>query len=299
MGMSHRDIKPYNLLIYNNRLCLTDFGLIWEDDCDELMTNIGENVGPRVIRPPELKAPTKQDGYMFQKSDVYLFEKTLWMSLAKNDDGFYKRYSRSDDDIYLKSLLDIEQTLEPIHILMESSTYDNYMQRNSIDECVQLLKKQIAIFEGTLPQKELDECRFDEMFNRTRQSVEPDEMIINSSHGIDEQLHIMANSSKMSIVEPGREYHIGILRSVHQIDQHVYELTFDIISGSLASRRKKLVFRIKEIRIGKDRCFIANTEQLRNPAISGMVICDRLNILFMISEDKIGIDGKYVLKFVP
>lgn len=299
MGMAHRDIKPHNLLVYNKRLCLTDFGLIWEDDFDELITGDCENIGPVAIRPPELVAPIKQDGFMFQKSDVYLFAKTLWMSLAKSDYGFYKRYSRSDDDIYLKSVLNIEQTLEPIHVLMESATYDDYMKRISIDECVQLLKKQIAIFEGTLPQKELDEYIYDEKFNKSRQSAISDEIIINNPFEIAKQLTTMANGSKMIIVESGRDYNIGAMQSVQLVDEYVYELTFDKISGALSSRRKKLFFRIKEIRIGKDRCFIANTERLGNPAISGMVTCGKLNSLFMISEDRIGIDGEYVLKFVP
>ena len=298
-GMSHRDIKPNNLLIYNNRLCLTDFGLIWEDDFDELMTGEKENIGPDAIRPPELKAPIKPDGDMFQKSDVYLFAKTLWISLTKVKRGFYKRYSRSDDDIYLKSKLNIEQTLEPIHLLMESATYDDYIERITIDECAQLLKKQIAIFNGMLSQQELDECIYDEKFNKSRQSAKPDEIIINTPFEIARQLNAMAKGSKMIIVESGRDYNIGTMQSVRVVDEYVYELTFDKISGALFSRRKKFFFRIKEIRIGKARCFIATTERLGNPVISGMVTCDRLNSLFMISEDKIGIDGEYVLKFVP
>ena len=103
----------------------------------------------------------------------------------------------------------------------------------------------------------------------------------------------------MIIVESGRDYNIGAMQSVQLVDEYLYELTFDKISGALSSRRKKLFFRIKEIRIGKDRCFIATTERLGNPVISGMVTCDRLNSLFVISEDKIGIDGEYILKFVP
>lgn len=298
-GMSHRDIKPHNLLVYNKRLCLTDFGLIWEDDFDELITGDCENIGPCAIRPPELMAPIKQDGFMFQKSDVYLFAKTLWMSLAKNGYGFTQRYSRSEDSIYLKSILRIPQTLEPIHLLMEGATYDDYMKRISIDDCVQLLKKQIAIFNRTLPQIELEEYIRDEIFNEDSQSLKADVMIIDSSYGINERLNKRAIRSKMIIAEPGRDYNIGILLSAQQVEEHVYELTFDHISGSLTPRRKKLIFRINEIRISfRDRSFSANTERLGNPAVSGMVTCDRLNRLSMINGDKIGIDGEYVLKFV-
>lgn len=298
-GMSHRDIKPNNLLIYNNRLCLTDFGLIWADDFDELMTGEKEDIGPCAIRPPELKAPIKPDGAMFQKSDVYLFAKTLWICLTRVKGGFYKEYSRSDDDIYLTSILNIEQTLEPIHLLMERTTCDDYMERITIDECVELLRKQMAIFNRILPQKELDDYIYDEKFHKSWQSSKPDEIVIKTPFEIAKQLTTMANGSKMIIVEAGRDYNIGAMQSVQLVDEYVYELTFGRISGALSSRRKKLFFRIKEIRIGKDRCFIANTERLGNPAISGMVTCGKLNSLFMISEDRIGIDGEYVLKFVP
>ena len=169
----------------------------------------------------------------------------------------------------------------------------------TIDECVELLRKQMAIFNRILPQKELDEYIYDEKFHKSWQSAKSDEIVIKTPFEIAKQLTTMANGSKMIIVEAGRDYNIGEMQSVQLVDEYVYELTFGRISGALSSRRKKLFFRIKEIRIGKARCFIATTERLGNPVISGMVTCDRLNSLFMISEDKIGIDGEYVLKFVP
>lgn len=88
------------------------------------------------------------------------------------------------------------------------------------------------------------------------------------------------------------------IRKYWKISEQMMVKYCDLNKG-LSSRRKKLFFRIIKICIGKDRCFIANTERLGNPAISGMVTCGRLNSLFMFSEDKIGIDGEYVLKFVP
>ena len=54
-GLVHRDIKPKNLLVYNNRVCLADFGLVRNmDETEEHITDIHENMGPRAIRPPEM-----------------------------------------------------------------------------------------------------------------------------------------------------------------------------------------------------------------------------------------------------
>ena len=64
--------------------------------------------------------------------------------------GFYKRYSRIDDDIYLKSMIKTRHTLEPIHVLIENSTFDEYDRRYSIEDCLRWLNIQKAIFENKI-----------------------------------------------------------------------------------------------------------------------------------------------------
>lgn len=55
LGFVHKDIKPKNLLLFDGRLCLSDFGLVRNiADTDEHITEMNEPLGPRAIRPPEL-----------------------------------------------------------------------------------------------------------------------------------------------------------------------------------------------------------------------------------------------------
>lgn len=78
----HRDIKPNNLMWYNNRVCITDFGLVWSDKEDSNLTTFYDHLGPASIRPPELESGMRADLIDYKKSDVYLFAKTLWIFLT-------------------------------------------------------------------------------------------------------------------------------------------------------------------------------------------------------------------------
>lgn len=116
LGFVHRDIKPKNLLLFDGRLCLSDFGLVRNiADADKHITEMNEPLGPRAIRPPEFQSIEEIDGVDYQKSDVYLYAKTIWMVLNCNNSGFLEEYSRNRNAVYIdKDKLQIE-TAEPLH----------------------------------------------------------------------------------------------------------------------------------------------------------------------------------------
>ena len=68
---AHRDIKPENILILNEELVLSDFGLYWGLE-EERLTELNERIGPYKIMPPEFERVQTDLDLDFRPSDVYL-----------------------------------------------------------------------------------------------------------------------------------------------------------------------------------------------------------------------------------
>lgn len=164
MNFAHRDIKIDNILLYDNKLYLSDFGLVWDYSDDQKLTGDGEGIGPHDIRPPELERYSDRiDNFDFRVSDVYLFAKTMWIILTRRRNGFKGEYSRGN---VINSLndrsIDLGDTLEPLHELMEKATKDDFRDRITINECLRLIDLQVSIFNKSIPQAEINRYVFEE-----------------------------------------------------------------------------------------------------------------------------------------
>jgi serine/threonine protein kinase len=92
--ISHRDIKPDNLLVLNNRVCFADFGLVKYPNKNDV-TEVRRDVGPRFTMAPEMRREAyKADGF---KADVYSLAKTLWIMLTRISKGFDGQYNPFSD----------------------------------------------------------------------------------------------------------------------------------------------------------------------------------------------------------
>jgi len=141
-GYSHRDIKIDNLLILDNELMLSDFGLVHNINDEINITGENERLGPYYIGPRELE---RRDLNMndFMASDVFLFAKVVWSVLKNDTMGFRGAYKRDNKEFYLNALDYGITTFEPVHQLLEQSTQMDMLKRISIQKCKELLSEQL------------------------------------------------------------------------------------------------------------------------------------------------------------
>ncbi len=103
LGFSHRDIKPDNILWYNGKPSLCDFGLVKDESDTANLTKNEKNLGAKFTIAPEMKRnPYNSDG---KKADIYSFAKTIWMLLTGDELGFEGTYNFEDSKHSLRQLV--------------------------------------------------------------------------------------------------------------------------------------------------------------------------------------------------
>lgn len=125
----HRDIKLDNILFYNSRVVLCDFGLVRHPSLERL-TGGTEKVGPWNTIAPEMKRAASKF-FIPKQADIYSLGKLIWIILTEDELCFDGQYSQSDVislDNYYKDF-----PLRRLHILLEDMTKNEYIKRPNID----------------------------------------------------------------------------------------------------------------------------------------------------------------------
>jgi len=139
-NVHHRDIKPANILFLNDRLYLSDFGLVKYPDRKDV-TEKGSDVGPKFTMAPEMRRYASEANGSC--ADVYSFAKTLWIAIT-NDlkcfDGQYNVFSTISVNNYCKGLY-----TKTLNDLLSDCTEHTPEKRPNMSEVVERLENWIKI----------------------------------------------------------------------------------------------------------------------------------------------------------
>ena len=145
-NVSHRDIKPDNILFYDGRYCLSDFGLASFPENPDEFTRSDKGLGAIFTIAPEMKRdPKHADG---KKADVFSLAKTMWMLLMGDNrgfDGVYNPFDPSHSLRYADHLSDVH-LVELERLLTVSTNNDPELRpdmesfRNGMVEWLEILR---------------------------------------------------------------------------------------------------------------------------------------------------------------
>lgn len=296
-GITHRDIKSNNILQYKGRICLSDFGLVHDDNEDaENLTRIGESIGPYNILPPELEEidAEKFRDSDYKPSDVYLFVKTVWIFLTGRRSGFRGEYRRDDPQIYFDNKIFKSETLEPIHIMMEYGTKRNPKDRIDIETCKTLLQKQLAIFDGCMDKNEMNKLIYDEQTKYFIENTKPDTRIYTEELSIRKYMEQSTNEYRFSITDGDKVINIDPTRIKRNAD-NIYEISFDFADRKLCH----IILCVSEIQIDYLNNVIIKTKGEFDPHLSNIneyVELNQLSRMIYGKDRKLLLKGNYDIK---
>lgn len=250
----HRDIKPDNILVYNKRICLCDFGLVYIES--EPLTQLGEKIGPLKILPPEMDGMWEPiRGYDYKPSDVYLFVKVVWMYIKGDYYGFRGEYQRGDTQIYLEKTKLKIKTFEPIHEMLEGGTKTNYMDRITIEKCILLLKKQLSVCDGTIDSEQLQECIYKENMLYFKNTEIPNIISYYETNSIKKFMDQSVAGYRFVISDGNGFIEIDPL-GITNYPENIFEISYSLTSKDI----RKLVLCVNKIQIEDNKTRIATKD---------------------------------------
>ncbi len=290
----HRDIKPQNLLVYKNRVCLSDFGLVRNmEEAEEHITDMHDNMGPIIIRPPEMQSIENLDKIDYKKSDVYLFAKTIWIILTGQKEGFTDEYSRSIKRIYLdKNELQVE-TAEPLHVMLESATKHYWWDRLDIGECIQYMDDQLNVITKRASDVDLGRWKYDEMVKEISETIVADVQIYQGTYSVQKVLERMTGIINLIFEEAEKAYNPMFLKGVKILPDNLFELD---VKTMYYHNRRKIVIDIEKISVEKNLSCVIYTKVIASQP-NKIPLYTNLNKALESMEKQICISGIYSIRF--
>ena len=295
-GVSHRDIKPANVLFYKNQCCLTDFGLVWNVDEGDHITGVNEAIGPVGIRPPEMEFNVEkvEENIDYQKVDVYLFAKTVWILLTGNRNGFRGEYKRGDRALYLDNKrLMLGKTIEPLHRMMEQSTVYNNKDRITIDQCLEYINQQIAIAEDRGLPNLVEALQLEEIIKEAKTQIPSDAVVFEEIKKIQVALSKLEGVVELFVDECGQDNSLGKFMKVKLTSGNIFEITLKKEKAFVGQKRnKKLYLNIIEVKIDGTNNVNIRTSFFQEPYVMSEIVKD-ITALIKFQGDAVGLNGEY------
>lgn len=136
-GVSHRDIKPQNMLFWEHQFVLGDFGLVTYPNKAQL-TGPKEDLGPRWTMAPEVKRLGRKADP--KPADVFSLGMTLWILLTGQENGFDGQYAPTSPKVGLRRYLP-KLHLGTLETILRACTDHDPNARPSMTEVSQRLKE--------------------------------------------------------------------------------------------------------------------------------------------------------------
>lgn len=143
-GISHRDVKPFNIYFFDNQYYIGDLGLAGDERNLDDDTKSDRALGAIFTMAPEMKRnPKVADG---KKADVFSLAKTLWMLLTGDTKGFDGVYNPSDQSYGLKYISKFKgMHLVELEDLLKSATNNDPETRPTMLEFKESLSEWLVI----------------------------------------------------------------------------------------------------------------------------------------------------------
>ena len=149
LDITHRDIKPDNLLVVNSTPVLSDFGLVHFPDKKHI-SNDNEKIGPRWTIAPEMERISSVAE--FKKADIYSLAKTLWILITGKKWCFEGQYIQNSSisldkyvDLYINKMHLFGEwhyfSIVLLERLLIDSTSNDPDKRPNIDEFINRLEE--------------------------------------------------------------------------------------------------------------------------------------------------------------
>ena len=249
IGTKHRDIKPDNIIIYQNRLTFIDFGTssvpnIKTFDDEEQMVSRG------TIAPEMVDNSSKPKGYKYEYADIYSLGKTIWIIL--NNDKRADKFTTYESG-NINSKIQLDNVSEGIIMLLEyiinKATQENYLKRITLDRMIALLR--FIILEMMSNQEKCNDVKFECIMEKIYIS-QYDEIVIADKEKILKFL-------KDNIYEIGTELNFEEERI--KLCDSIYHTNFEIKYSNngyfnFEANKIKFIFKVKNIKILKNQIII-------------------------------------------